>query len=222
MSKGRMIQMTMADGKQIGAYHVEAATRRGGLVVIQEILGITTHIKAVCDEYAADGYEVLAPSLFDREAPGFVAGYSPAEMQKGLALAYGQPIDGRVADIQSCIDALKAPVFVVGYCFGGSVTWAAACSCTGLAAASSYYGKRALDMADQKPRCPIICHFGSKDASIPMTGVEELRRKRPEAGVYVYEADHAFNNSDRPTNYDAASAKLARQRTLELFRSNGG
>ena len=222
MTKGRIIQMTMADGKAIGVYHVEPAKRRGGLVVIQEILGLTGHIKAVCDEFADDGYEVLAPSLFDREAPGFVAGYSPQDMQKGLALAYGQPIDKRVPDIQSCIDALKGPVFVTGYCFGGSVTWVAACRCTGLAAASSYYGKRAPEMADEKPRCPTICHFGSKDASIPMTGVEELRRKRPEAGVYVYEAGHAFNNSDRPESYDAPSARLARQRTLELFRTNGG
>jgi carboxymethylenebutenolidase len=217
----RMIQMTMADGKAIGVYHAEPETRRGGLVLIQEIFGITDHIKAVCDGYAADGYEVLAPSLFDREAPEFVSGYTPEEMQKGAAIAYGQPLERRVADAQSCIDALKGPVFITGYCFGGSVAWATACRGSGLAAASSYYGKLVPELADEKPRCPTICHFGTRDTSIPMDGVEALRRKRPEVDVFVYDAGHGFN-SDRPTHHVEAAAVLARRRTLELFRQNGG
>jgi carboxymethylenebutenolidase len=222
MSKGAVIKMKMSDGAEIGVYHVDPeGVRRGGLVVIQEIFGITSHIKDVCDSYAAEGYEVLAPSLFDRQAPGFVTGYSPEEMQKGAALAYGAPLDRRVADAQGCIDALTPPVFIVGYCFGGSVTWAAACRCKGLAAASSYYGKLAPDMADEKPSCPTICHFGAKDAGIPLEGVEKLKTKRPEVAVYVYDAGHGFN-SERPTHHNATAAKLARERTLELFRKNGG
>lgn len=219
----RMIQMTMSDGARIGAYHAEpGGARRGGLVVIQEIFGLTPHIKTVCDDYAAEGYEVLAPSLFDRQVPGFVSDYSPEETQKGAALAYGQPIERRVADVQACINALTGPVFIVGYCFGGSVVWAAACRGKGVAAASSYYGKMAPEMADEKPACPTICHFGRKDASIPMDKVEALKAKRPEVGVCLYDAGHAFNNADRPQHYDEASATLARQRTLELFRQNGG
>ncbi|MDE2162290.1 MAG: dienelactone hydrolase family protein [Alphaproteobacteria bacterium] len=220
MSAGKTISMKMSDGRSIGVYHVEpTGARRGGLVLIQEIFGITDHIKAVCDAYAADGYDVLAPSLFDRTAPGFVCGYTPDEIQKGAALAYGAPLEIRVADAQSCIDALKSkgPVFITGYCFGGSVVWAAACRCTGLAAASSYYGKLVPEMADEVPKCPTICHFGAQDAGIPLDGVEKLKAKRPEVAVYVYEAGHGFN-SDRPTHHDAAAAKLARQRTLDLFR----
>ncbi|MDE2182408.1 MAG: dienelactone hydrolase family protein [Alphaproteobacteria bacterium] len=222
MSQGRMIPMNMSDGKSLGVYHVEPkGARRGGLVVIQEIFGITGHIKAVCDGFAADGYEVIAPALFDRQMPGFVCGYSPEEMQKGAALAYGAPIESRVADVQSCIDALKGPVFLVGYCFGGSVAWAAACRGTGVAAASSYYGRLAPEMADERPKCPTICHFGKSDASIPMEKVEMLAAKRPDVAVYVYDAGHGFN-SDRPTHRDDAAAKLARERTLELFRKHAG
>ncbi len=221
MNQGKMISMKMADGKSIGVYRVEPKTRRGGLVLIQEIFGISDHIKACCDGYAADGYEVLAPSLFDREASGFVCGYSPEEMQKGAALAYGAPIKQRVADAQSCIAALKCPVFITGYCFGGSVVWAAACRCEGLAAASSYYGKLVPEMADETPKCPTICHFGKHDSGIPLDGVEKLRAKHPEVAVYLYDAGHGFN-SDRPTHHDATATKLARERTLELFRKNGG
>jgi carboxymethylenebutenolidase len=223
MTVGKMLSMKMSDGATIGVYHVEPqGARRGGLVLIQEIFGITDHIKACCDGYAADGYEVLAPSLFDREAPGFVAGTSPEDMQKGVALAYGQPLEHRVADAQSCIDALKdkGVVFVTGYCFGGSVVWAAAYRCAGLAAASSYYGKLVPEMADETPKCPTICHFGKKDAGIPLDGVEKFAAKHPEVAVYLYDAGHGFN-SDRPTHHDAAAAKLARERTLALFRANG-
>ena len=224
MAAGKMIFMTMFDGNAIGVYHVEPnGTRRGGLVLIQEVFGITENIKRVCDSYAAEGYEVLAPSLFDREAPGFVCGYSPEEMLKAAALAYGAPLDRRVADIQSCIDELKdkGPVFSVGYCYGGSVVWAAACRCDGLAAASSYYGKLVPEIADETPKCPTICHFGKNDTSIPMDGVEKLRAIHPDVPVYVYDAGHGFS-SDRPTHRDETSAKLARERTLELFRANGG
>ena len=145
----------------------------------------------------------------------FISGYS-------AALAYGAPLDQRVADVQVCVDALKnkGPVFIVGYCYGGSVVWAAACRCTGLAAASSYYGKLAPEMADETPKCPTICHFGKKDAGIPLDGVEKFAAKHPEVAVYLYDAGHGFN-SDRPTHHDAAAAKLARERTLALFRANG-
>ena len=224
MTAGKVISMRMSDGASIGVYHIEAeGARRGGLVLIQEIFGITDHIKACCDGYAADGYEVLAPSLFDREAPGFVAGYAPDDMQKGVSLAYGQPLDRRVADVQSCIDALKdkGKVFNTGYCFGGSVVWSAACRCDGLAAASSYYGKLVPELADEMPKCPTICHFGKNDTGIPMEGVVKFRAKHPEVAVYIYDAGHGFN-SDRPTHHDEAAAKLARERTLDLFRKNGG
>ena len=140
--RGTMTLMRTSDGAEIGVYHVNPeGQRHGGLVLIQEIFGVTEHIKEQCDLYAGDGYEVLAPSLYDREQPGFAVSYSPEDIQKAIHIARGtHPFDLSVADTQVCIDALenKGPVFIIGYCYGGSVVWAAACRCMGLAAALLY------------------------------------------------------------------------------------
>lgn len=222
---GKMISMTMGDGAAIGVYHVEpSGPRRGGLVLIQEIFGVTDHIRDQCDRYAADGYEVLAPALFDREAPGLQASYAPEDVQAALRVAREQhPFEQSIADVQTCIHRLKdkGPVFITGYCYGGSVTWAAACRCMGLAAASGYYGSLIPKMADEMPRCPTILHFGKLDKGIPLEGVEAVRAKHPGVEVHLYEAGHGFN-SDRRADFDDECATLARARTLALFRSNGG
>lgn len=222
---GKMTSMTMRDGAAIGVYHVEPpGARRGGLVLIQEIFGVTDHIREQCDVYAAEGYEVLAPALFDREAPGLQASYSPEDVQSSLRVARElHPFDQSVADVQTCIDSLKdkGPVFITGYCYGGSVTWAAACRCTGLAAASGYYGGMIPKMAEETPRCPTILHFGKLDKGIPLDGVEAVRARHPEVEVYLYDAGHGFN-SDRRGDFHDESATLSRARTLALFRANGG
>lgn len=224
--KGKMTKMRMSDGADIGVYHVEAqGRRRGGLVLIQEIFGVTDHIKDCCDRFAAEGYEVLGPSLYDREAPGFAVSYSPEDVQKAIKIARGEhPFDLSVKDTQVCIDALKGkgPVFITGYCYGGSVTWAAACQCDGLSAASGYYGGNIGQMNDWQPKCPTILHFGREDHGIPMETVEKIKAAHPDVKVYVYDGvGHGFN-SDRRSDYNEAAAKLAIQRTLELFRANGG
>ncbi len=224
--KGTMTKLKMSDGADIGVYHVEAqGRRRGGLVLIQEIFGVTDHIKDCCDRFAAEGYEVLAPSLYDREAPGFAVSYSPEDVQKAIRIARGgHPFELSIADAGTCIDALKGkgPVFITGYCYGGSVTWAAACKCDGLAAASGYYGGNIAQMADWQPKCPTILHFGREDHGIPMEAVQKIEKLHPEVKVYVYDGvGHGFN-SDRRSDYNEAAAKLAMQRTLELFRANGG
>ena len=225
MTKGTMITMKMSDGAEIGVYHVEpTGKRRGGLVLIQEIFGVTDHIKECCDSYAAEGYEVLGPALYDREAPGFAVSYSPEDIQKAIKIARGEhPFDLSIADAGTCIDALKSkgPVFITGYCYGGSVTWAAACKCDGLAAASGYYGGNIAQMADWQPKCPTILHFGEHDHGIPMDAIDKIKKAHPEVAVYVYDAGHGFN-SDRRTDYNPEAAKLARERTLALFRKNGG
>jgi carboxymethylenebutenolidase len=223
---GRFTRMTMSDGVEIAVYHVEpAGERRGGLVVIQEIFGVNSHIRAVCEGYAAEGYEVLAPALFDREAPGFETGYDAEGIAAGRRLARElHPIELGLADTQSCIDALKdkGPVFITGYCYGGSVVWFAACRLRGLAAASSYYGALVPEAANESPRCPTILHFGRRDAGIPLEGVEKVAAAgHPGVEVFVYEAGHGFN-CDQRADFDAESAELARERSLALFRANGG
>ena len=225
MARGKMTKMKMGDGVEIGVYHVEPqGERRGGLVLIQEVFGVTEHIKDCCDGYAADGYEVLGPALFDREAPGLQAGMEPEALQTAIKVARElHPFDLSVKDTQTCIDALKAKgkVFITGYCYGGSVTWAAACRCNGLAAASGYYGSLIPALAGETPKCPTILHFGEKDLGIPMEGVEKVKAAHPEVKVYTYDAGHGFN-SDRGDHHNEPAAKLARTRTLELFRASGG
>lgn len=223
---GTMQRMTMSDGAEIAIYHVPpAGERRGGVVLMQEIFGITDHIRELAEDYAAHGYEVLAPALFDREAPGFEADYDAAGLARGVELARTlHPFALSLADVQSCVDRLAAagPVFVVGYCYGGSVAWFAATRLRGVAAASAYYGSMIPGAVEEQPQVPVIAHFGRFDEGIPMDGVEQvIARDWPRATVYVYEAGHGFN-SDRRKDYHEESARLAKQRTLELFRANGG
>jgi len=225
---GTMTKMKMSDGATIGVYHVEPqGARRGGLVLIQEIFGVNAHIRETCDSYAQDGYEVLSPALYDREAPGFETGYSPEDIQKAVKIARGEhPFELSVKDTLTCIDALKlkgnGKVFITGYCYGGTVTWAAACRSDNLAAASGYYGGQIALMNDLEPKCPTMLHFGETDHGIPLSDVEKIRAAHPSVQVFVYPGvGHGFNCSYRP-DYDAAAAKLAKQRTLELFRANGG
>jgi len=226
MPVGTMEQMTMSDGAVIAVYHVQPeGARRGGLVLVQEIFGVTDHIRELADEYAGDGYEVLAPALFDREHPGFEADYSGPDFERAIQLARQlHPFDQSLADVQTCIDDLKVrgTVFVTGYCYGGSVAWIAATRLSGVAAASAYYGSLIPGVADEQPKAPVIAHFGRYDQGIPMEGVEKVIAKAwPLAEVFVYEAGHGFN-SDRRKDYHEPSADLAKERTLALFRANGG
>jgi carboxymethylenebutenolidase len=225
---GQMIELAMDDGAEIAAYHVEAqGERRGGLVLVQEIFGVTDHIRELCDEYAGDGYEVISPALFHREAPGFECDYTGAQFDEAVRLARQvHPFEQSVADAQTCIAWLKAkggPVFITGYCYGGSVSWRCAQLSDDLAACSSYYGSMVPTLfIDPAPKCATIAHFGRYDAGIPMEGVEALiAREHPTAQIFVYDANHGFN-SDRRKDYHEPSADLARERTLALFEACGG
>ena len=153
------------------------------------------------------------------------ASYSPEDIQKAIKIARGEhPFDLSIADTQTCIDALKGkgPVFITGYCYGGSVTWAAACKCDGLAAASGYYGGNIAQMNDWQPKCPTILHFGENDHGIPMERRrEDQGRASRREGLCLRRRGHGFN-SDRRTDYNEEAHKLGMQRTLELFRANGG
>lgn len=211
------------DDAQFTAYHVEPkGERKGGVIVIQEIFGIDSYVKADAERWASMGFEVLAPSMFDRQEMGFVAEHNADGLQQGFKYLQANGWDNPVADVETCVDYLvkRGPVFVVGYCYGGSVAYMAACKIGDLAAAACYYGSQILAHAHAKPLCPTICHFGRLDAHIPMSQVESLREHRPDVPVYDYEAGHGFNNEGAPGYYPEA-AELARKRTLELFEQNG-
>lgn len=210
------------DGFEFDAYRARPDdARRGGLLLIQEIFGVTDHIRELCDGYAAEGYEVIAPSFYDRLERGFEADYSEASIQKGVQYSTATPWDQVAGDAQAAIDALKPPIFVTGYCWGGAATWLVACHCEGVAAAAGFYGRRISELIDETPKAPTILHYGKTDASIPMEKVEEIREKHPDVPIYLYDAGHGFV-SDRRRDYHEDSARLARLRTLAHFSRHGG
>jgi carboxymethylenebutenolidase len=210
------------DGFSLGAYRTAPKdVQRGGLVLIQEIFGVTDHIRELADGFAADGYETLAPSLYDRRERGFTAGYDASGVECGRRHSEETPWDEVAGDLDAAIGALPPPVFVAGFCWGGSATWLAACRCEGIAAASSFYGRRITELIAETPRCPIILHFGRHDASIPPATVEAIGAAHPEVPIHLYDAGHGFA-SDRRADFHPDAARLARLRTLQLFALNGG
>ena len=151
-----------------------------------------------------------------------MAPHSPEALKEAFGYMQANGFDNPVADVQACIDHLKphGPVFMVGYCYGGLVTWLSAAKVEGLAAGSSYYGRLA-DHAALTPKCPVICHFGAKDAHIPADATRDaLNAAQPTVPVYIYEGSgHGFNNEG--PDADPADVALARRRTLEFFEANG-
>ena len=221
---GESITLTAEDGVSIGAYVAKpAGTPRGGRVVIQEIFGVNHHVRAVADRYAAEGYLAVAPALYDRVQPGYESGYDQPDVQAGVAIRGKTDAAKVILDVKAAVaEAAKAgKVGVVGYCWGGTLAFAAAVKIPGVAAASGYYGAGIAAMCDQKPVAPTILHFGETDHSIPLTDVEKIKAARPETPIYVYAAGHGFNCDERGA-FNQAAAEVARQRTYEFFAKHVG
>lgn len=225
------IELTAADGVVCPAYVARPqGPARGAVVVLQEIFGVNAHIRAVTDGYAADGYLAVAPSTFARVRRGVELGYTEADMQAGFALkteVEALPPPGVMADIQAAIDhagrASGGKVGIVGYCWGGLLTWRSACQLNGLAAAVPYYGggMTAPAEAERSPRCPVLAHFAEQDQWIPMDTVEAFRARQPGVEVHTYPAHHGFN-CDQRASFHAPSAQLARERTLAFLARHVG
>jgi carboxymethylenebutenolidase len=206
-----------ADGFEFEAYHVEPAdARRGGLVLIQEIFGVTPGIKRLADGFAEAGYEVLAPHMFDRCEPGYSVERRPEAFAKGVEYLQKVGFERALGDVQACIDALEPPVFMTGFCYGGSLSWLAASRCTGLTAAAAYYGGSIKDFLADTPKIPIILHFGKRDTHITEEHRAAIADAHPDVPIYLYDADHGFYSDDRP-DYRVEPAALSKLRTLQLF-----
>ncbi len=223
MAKGETIRLISAkDGFSFGAYHVAPDdARHGGLVLIQEIFGVTAHIQELSDSFAEQGYEVIAPSLYDRLEPGFQADYAPEAMAKAVRYSQETPWDQVEGDLNAAVAGLDGPVFVTGFCWGGTATWLAACRCPGVTAVSGFYGRRIPELLTETPKCPTILHFGRTDKSIPPEVVDQIAAAHPDLPIHLYDAGHGFV-SDRSKDHDADAARLARLRTLQLFQRSSG
>ncbi len=223
---GQMIELTAADGFRLAAYRADpAGPPRGGLVVVQEIFGVNSHIRSVCDGYAADGYCVVAPAMYDRYQRGVDLGYAPEDIVRGRELKAMADLDAALSDVAAARDALAAAGTgksgVTGYCWGGYIAWMSAARLSGFACAVPYYGGGMLEAVGEQPRCPVLCHFGERDQHIPVAGVREFAVAQPTVEVFVYPADHGFN-CDQRGSWDAEAASLARGRTLAFLRRHVG
>ena len=226
---GQNITLKAADGQAIPAYVARPEGQpRGGIVVIQEIFGVNAHIRSVAAGYARGGDLAVAPAIFHRVKPDVDLGYGPDDMTAGQALKAASealPAPGVLQDIQAAIDhaAQAGKVGIVGYCYGGLLSWRAACELSGLSAAAPYYGGGITtpEEVKRKPRVPVMAHFGDEDRWIPMEGGEAFRQAHAEVEVHVYAANHGFN-CDQRGSYDATAAQLARERTLAFFRKHVG
>ena len=217
---GKSLKLTAADGFKLSAYRADpVGTPRGALVVVQEIFGVNSHIRSVCDGYAADGYVAIAPALFDRYERGVDVGYTPPDVARGRELKGRAKTDAALLDLAAAqaVVAGMGKVGVIGYCWGGYLAWISAARTTGLACAVAYYGGGMTDAIAEMPKCPVMAHFGERDSMIPLTGVKELAAAHPAVRVFLYQADHGFN-CDQRGSFDAVAAKLARERTLAFLR----
>ncbi len=226
---GGPIELKMPQGRPTPAYLARpAGPAAGAVVVLQEIFGVNSHIRAVADDFAAQGYVALAPALFDRLEPGVELGYEAADIDTGRALktaAEALPAPGVLAAVEAAVshaarasDGSPLKVGVVGYCWGGLLSWRAACLLDGIAAAVTYYGGgMTTDQESARtPKVPVLSHFGEQDSGISNDSVDAFEKRHPQVQVQRYPAQHGFN-CDQRGSFDAASATKARERTLAFF-----
>ncbi len=215
---GEFTTLMARDGHEFNAWlTAPSGPARGAVVVAQEIFGVNRHIRAVADSFAAEGFVTIAPCLFDRIRRGIELGYSEAEVQQGRGYRLQIPKEKTLLDLSACINVVKhsGRVSIVGFCWGGTLAYIAACELP-VYCAISYYGGQIKDHLDKSPRRPVMYHFGEKDPHIPLSDVDKIRAADPNGIFHLYPADHGFNCEERGT-YDAPSATLARQRTLQFL-----
>ena len=218
---GTQIKLTASDGHQLDAYFAEGSNlARGAIVLIQEIFGVNSHIRSVADDYAGQGFHVIAPALFDRVQRNLELGYTPPDPAQGMKVARQIGMDTALKDVAASISYARAQwpelkVGVLGFCYGGSLAWLAATR-LGPAAAVCYYGGQIAANATEKPRCPVMMHFGAKDPHIGPEEIEKIRSAHPDLPLFIYDAGHGFN-CDQRKDFEQQSAALARQRTLEFL-----
>lgn len=223
---GSLITMTARDGTEISVYEAPPVGKvRGALVILQEIFGLNSHIRSVCDRYAQAGWHVLSPALFDPARAGTELEYTARGVEQGRALK--EQVDSRAEDDIADTLRLADPglkIAVIGYCWGGSLAWRMACHASHQAerridAAVCYYGGELPVLSALSPSCPVMAHFGRQDATIPMENVEQFMTAQPEVISHLYDADHGFN-CDQRSQFSAEDAALAYQRTIAFLEEH--
>jgi carboxymethylenebutenolidase len=217
-----MIKLTASDGHSFGAYTAGAENLTVGLVVVQEIFGVNSHMRHASDVLAAAGFKVICPAIFDRAERDVELGYNAETVQKGGALR-GQISDAdTLKDIEAAARALGTPrVGIIGYCWGGTLAWLGATRTDLFQAAVGWYGGGIAATKDETPHCPVQLHFGSQDTHISQTDVESIRKAQPGVEVFIYDADHGFGCEERGS-FEPKSYAEAQARSLAFFRKHLG
>ncbi len=220
-----MMRLTARDGHTLDAHLARPSSPvRGGIVIAQEMYGVNAYLRSVCDFYAAQGYVAIAPALYDRRQRGLTYAYTKEDHDRAQKTYTAWNLDHAVADLDAARAAIAdaGRIAILGFCWGGSLAWLSACR-SDYAGAVSYYGSMIPDLANEQPRCPVICHIGDQDTSLPPARVAIFRAAQPSVPVYIYEgAPHGFDNENRTERYHPAAHKLARERTLEFLAENVG
>jgi carboxymethylenebutenolidase len=219
---GEMVQLHAKDGHTLDAYAIQpGAPTTAGLVIVQEIFGVNAHIREVAERYAEDGFVTIAPAIFDRLEPGLELGNGDADRQRAMALLTKFDMEKAVDDIAAAVEWLRGlgvRVGVVGYCLGGTLAWLSATRLP-IDAAVGYYGGRITQYLGERPKAPVMLHFGEQDQHIPQSEIDAIAKAYPEVQIYTYPAGHGFNR-DGSAAYSASCATRARARTLEFLREH--
>ncbi|PCI04105.1 MAG: carboxymethylenebutenolidase [Hyphomicrobiales bacterium] len=213
------ISLTADDGHQLGAYERQVEGSVGGIVVLQEIFGVNSHIRSVTDRFADLGYSAIAPALFDRQTVDFQSGYSSEEIEAARPLLNGFDWETAVLDVKAAVDHLSSQglkVSVVGFCLGGSLAYLSAIRMKNLTAAVCYYGGYITKIADETPNCPTVLHYGEHDHTISMEDVAHVTKMRADIDIHTYDAGHGFN-CDARGSYNKESADLAWTRSVDVI-----
>jgi carboxymethylenebutenolidase len=223
---GEWIVLEASDRHSLDAYRSLPAgpgVARGGVVIVQEIFGVNGHIRAVADHYADAGYAAVAPALFDRVRSKVELGYTPEGTAEGRALRTSLGWDLPLLDLEAAATHLGEyrRVGAIGYCWGGSLSFLMACRSTRVACSVAYYGGQIVQFAEERPRVPVLMHFGEKDPIIPAADREKIIAHQPGAAIWVYPAGHGFNCAERQ-DFEPESARLAAERTLAFLREHLG
>lgn len=217
----RDIQLTTSDQHILNAYEHIPVKPLAGLVVLQEIFGVNSHIRDVCDDFAKHGYHIISPALFDRAQPNVSLGYETEDMKQGVELRAKIHPEKTLLDIIAAAQHLNYDkIGIIGYCWGGSLSWRAATETQIFSAASCWYGAMIPSLLDHPHHCPVQMHFGELDKSIPLDAIDKISKAYNDVDIYVYEnADHGFGCQAR-ASFNNNAYKLAQQRTLDFFRKN--
>jgi len=212
-----MVRLQASDGFALDAFEASAGDNRtGGVVILQEIFGLTDQLKSVARFFAREGFDAIVPSLMDRASPGTVVPFDQPDRARELMMSI--PTEKLVLDIAAA--AAKADrgrgASLVGFCLGGGLALRAACEVP-LTSAVSYYGTRFGQFLDRSPKCPMLFHFGATDTHSPPEIIEAVKKAIPAAETYLYQAGHAFANDAR-TTYVKDAAETAHARTLAFLR----